>query len=34
MKSKIKEKDKIINDYAKIINGTKKEYQTLHAENI
>ena len=34
MKSKIKEKDKIINDYAKIINGTKKEYQKLHAENI
>ena len=34
MKNKIKEKDKIINEYAKIINGSKKEYQKLHAENI
>ena len=28
------EKDKIINEYAKIINGTKKEYQKLYTENI
>ena len=34
MKNKIQEKDKIINEYAKIINGTKKEYQKLYAENI
>ena len=34
MKNEIKEKDKIINEYAKIINGTKKEYQKLYAENI
>ena len=27
-------KGKIINEYAKIINGRKKEYQKLHAENI
>ena len=33
MKNEIK-KDKIINEYAKIINGTKKEYQKLYAENI
>ena len=32
MKNEIKEKDKIINEYAKIINGTKKEYQKLYAE--
>ena len=30
----MKEKDKIINEYAKIINETKKEYQKLCAENI
>ena len=29
MQNKIKERDKIINEYAKIINGTKKEYQRL-----
>ena len=34
MKNKIKEKDKIIKEYAKIINGTKKDYQKLHAEDI
>ena len=34
MKNDIKEKGKIINEYAKIINGTKKEYQKLYAENI
>ena len=33
MQSEIKERDKIIDEYAKIINGTKKEYQELHAEN-
>ena len=33
MKNEIK-KDKIINEYAKIINGTKKEYQKLYAKNI
>ena len=34
MKIEIKKKDKIINEYAKIINGTKKEYQKLYGENI
>ena len=34
MKNEIKEKDKIINKYAKIKNGTKKQYQKLYAENI
>ena len=34
MKNKIKEKDKIIKKYAKRINGTKKDYQKLHAEDI
>ena len=35
MKNEVKEKDKIINEYAKIkINGAKKEYQKLHPENI
>ena len=34
MKTEIKEKYKIINEYAKIINGTKNEYQKLYAENI
>ena len=34
MKNEIKEKDKIINEYAKIINGTKIDYQKLYAENI
>ena len=34
MKNEIKEKDKIINKYAKIINRTKKKYQNLYAENI
>ena len=34
MKNEIKERDKVINKYAKIRNGTKKEYQKLYAENI
>ena len=34
MKNEIKERDKVINEYAKIRNGTKKEYQKLYAENI
>ena len=34
IKNEIKEKDKIINEYAKIINGAKKEYQKLCAETI
>ena len=34
MKNEIKEKDKIINEYAKIRNRTKKKYQKLYAENI
>ena len=34
MQNEIKERDKIINQYAKIINRTKKEYQRLYAENI
>ena len=34
MKNEVKEKDKIINEYAKIINGKKKEYQNLYTENI
>ena len=34
MKNEIKKKDKIINEYVKIINGTKKEYQKLYAEKI
>ena len=34
MKNKIKKKDKIVKKYAKIINGTKKEYEKLYAENI
>ena len=29
MQNEIKQRDKIINEYAKIINGTKKEYQKL-----
>ena len=34
IKNKIKEKDKIINECAKILNRTRKEYQKLHTENI
>ena len=34
MKIEIKKKDKIINEYAKIINETEKEYQKLYGENI
>ena len=34
MQDKIKNKDKIINEYAKIINSTKKEYQRLNTENV
>ena len=34
IQEEIKIWDKIINEYAKIINGTKKEYQKLNAENI
>ena len=30
----MKEKDKIINEYAKITNEAKKEYQKLCTENI
>ena len=31
---RIFKKGKIINEYAKIINGTKKGYRKLYAENI
>ena len=34
MKNEIKERDKVINEYAIIRNGTKKEYQKLYVENI
>lgn len=34
MQGEIKNKDKIINEYAKIIHSTKKEYQKLNAENV
>ena len=34
MQSEIKNKDNVINEYAKIINSTKKEYQKLIAENV
>ena len=34
IKNEMKEKDKIINEYAKITNEAKKEYQKLCAENI
>ena len=34
IKNEMKEKDKIINEYAKIINEAKKEYQKLCTENI
>ena len=34
MQDKIKSKDKVINEYSKIINSTKKEYQKLNAENV
>ena len=34
VKREVKEKDKIINEYAKTINETKKEYQKLYVENI
>ena len=34
VKNEMKEKDKIINEYAKITNEAKKEYQKLCAENI
>ena len=33
MQDEIKTKDKVINEYAKIINSTKKEYEKLNAEN-
>ena len=34
IKNEMKEKDKIINEYAKITNEAKKEYQKLCTENI
>ena len=34
MPNEIKERDKIVNRYTKMINGTIKEYQKLYAENI
>ena len=34
MQNEMKERDKIIDEYAKIIDGTKKEYQKLYAENV
>ena len=34
VKNEMKEKDKIINEYAKITNEAKKEYQKLCTENI
>ena len=34
IQEEIKSRDKIINEYARIINGTKKEYQKLNARNI
>ena len=34
MQDEIKNKDKLINEYAKIINSTKKEYQKLNPENV
>ena len=33
MQDEIKTKDKVINENAKIINSTKKEYEKLNAEN-
>ena len=33
MQDEIQTKDKVINEYAKIINSTKKEYEKLNAEN-
>ena len=33
MQDEIKTKDKVINEYAKIINSTKKEHEKLNAEN-
>ena len=33
MHDEIQTKDKVINEYAKIINSTKKEYEKLNAEN-
>lgn len=34
MQDEIKNKDKVINEYAKTINSTKKEYQKLNPENV
>ena len=34
MQGEIKNKDKVINEYAKITHSTKKEYQKLNAENV
>ena len=34
MHDKVKNKDKVINEFAKFINSTKKDYQKLNSENV
>ena len=34
LQGEIKNKDQVINEYGKIINSTKREYQKLNAENV